>query len=254
MELKICCDASVKLEKMTNVMEVECVVGDYRVEGDTLDGNIIIRGNYIKDVLEDYHEFNEVVPFTLVFNDKGYVVTNISVQDFTCQEIINQGIECNFNILVNYTESDNVIDLEIDEVELEDIEEDIKEEQDYDDNSIDEIEIETDEDIIAVSDEDIKKEIDKKYDKLLNEILEVRKDQNLLEKNENVAVRTHDVCSDCRAIFKNIPSSYTSYKVYYTNKESDVERIAKKENISINQVYKYNKENDIKEKRRIILK
>src|SRR5690606_12875632 len=109
------------------------------------------------DVLEDYHEFNEVVPFTLVFNDKGYVVTNISVQDFTCQEIINQGIECNFNILVNYTEGDKIIDLEIDEVNLDDFDYDIKKPDD-DNNSIEEIEFETDEDIIAVSDEDIKKE------------------------------------------------------------------------------------------------
>src|SRR5690606_37841178 len=143
MELKICCDASVKLEKMSNVMEVECNVGDYKVDGDTLTGDIIIRGDYIQDVIEEHHEFSEIVPFTIVFNEKDYVVEGITIQDFTCQEIINQGIECNFNILVNYIPSSS----------SEAIEEDANE-----------IEIETEEDIIAVSDEDIKNEIDKKYE------------------------------------------------------------------------------------------
>jgi len=260
MELKICCDASVKLEKMSNVMEVECNVRDYRLEGDTLNGDIIIRGNYIKDVLEEYHEFNEIVPFTLVFNDKGYVIESISIEDFTCQEIINQGIECNFNILVNYKEGTIPSEVEIDDVDLDDIVDDDYDNNDYDNNdfddndNIEEIEFETDEKIIEVSDEDIKKEIDKKYDNLLNEILEARKDQNLLEKNENIAVRSNDVESDCRSILKQIPETYTSYRVYFTNKESDIEKIAKLENISIDKVYKENQELDISNKKRIIIK
>jgi len=267
MEIKICCDAQVKLEKMTNVMEVECVVDDYQIEGDTLNGNILIRGSYVKDNFDEYFDFKEIVPFTVVLNDKGYVVDGISIQDFTCQEIINQGIECNFNILVSYHEEDSVIDLEIEDfndINVEPMEVETKDDSKDDtleiedvngyDEKIEEIEVETDEDIIEVSDDDIKKEIDKKYDKLLQEILEARKDQNFLEKTENVAVRSNEVSSDCRSVLSKIPSEYASYRVYYTKKESDIERIAKSEHISVSQIYKDNKEVDIKDKRRIILK
>lgn len=236
MELKICCDASVKLERMSNVMEVECNVGDYKVDGDTLTGDIIIRGNYIQDVLEEHHEFDEVVPFTIVFNEKNYVVEGITIQDFTCQEVINQGLECNFNVLVNYTpEGTNV---EVPEKE----------------DDAEEIEVETEENIIEVSDDDIKNEIDKKYDNLLNEILEARADQNFLEKNDNIKVRSNEECSDCRGLLKDIPDNYVSYRVYYTSKESDIETIAKKEKVSIDKVYKDNKNNDIVNKKRIIVK
>lgn len=234
MELKICCDASVKLEKMSNVMEVECNVGDYKVDGDTLTGDIIIRGDYIQDVIEEHHEFSEIVPFTIVFNEKDYVVEGITIQDFTCQEIINQGIECNFNILVNYIPGVP------------------KEEEEIDD--IEKIEVETEENIIEVSDEDIKNEIDKKYDNLLNEILEARADQNFLEKKENIKVRSNEVSSDCRGLLKQMPDNFISYRVYYTNKESDIEEIAKKEKISIDKVYKDNKNNDFVSKKRIIVK
>lgn len=249
MELKICCDASVKLEKMSNVMEVECNVGDYKVDGDTLTGDIIIRGNYIRDVLEEHHEFDEVVPFTIVFNEKNFVVEGITIQDFTCQEIINQGLECNFNVIVNYIPEEENIEEPNEEKEDENEEENEEEKE-----KEKEIEIETDENIIEVSDDDIKNEIDKKYDNLLNEILEARADQNFLEKNDNIKVRSNEENSDCRALLKEIPDNYVSYRVYYTSKESDIEAIAKKEKISIDKVYKDNKNNDIVNKKRIIVK
>lgn len=245
MELKICCDASVKLEKMSNVMEVECNVGDYRLDGETLTGDIIIRGVYIQDVLEENHEFSEIVPFTIVFNENNNIVEGITIQDFSCQEIINHGIECNFNILVNYQASGMETD---EELEKEIIEKDVE------DDFSKEIEIVNEEDIIQVSDDDIKKEIDKKYDNLLNEILEARADQNFLEKSENIKVRSNEVTSDCRSLLKEIPEEYISYKVYYTNKESDIEKIAQKENVSVDKVYKDNKNNDIASKKRIIIK
>lgn len=257
MELKIYCDASVKLEKMSNVMEVECNVGDYRIDGDTLTGDIIIKGNYIKDVIEERHEFDEIVPFTIVFNDVGYIVEGITIKDFECQEIINQGIECGFSILVNYTSENGEIEEDYNEDEDK---YDNQEEADDEDFIIDEldfaeeIEVETEEDIIAVNDEDIKAEINKKYDNLLNEILEARADDNFLEKKDNVAVRSNADKSDCRGFLNKITDKYSSYRVYYTNNEKELEEIAKKEKIAVDKIYKDNKENEFISKKRIIIK
>ena len=65
MELRICCDASVKLEKMTNVNEIHCDIDSYNVMGDTLEGNIRISGKYIKDDMDNLFDFNETVPLQL---------------------------------------------------------------------------------------------------------------------------------------------------------------------------------------------
>jgi len=239
MELRICCDASVKLDKMTNVMNVDCSVGDYQVDGDTLNGNIIISGDYIKDVIEETFDFSETVPFTLVFKDKNYLVESISVQDFTCQEIINQGIECNFNIFVEYTPKEVVEEVPIKEIPNEAV------------PVVDEVEID---DELPVGDDEIKKGINQKYDDLLNEILESRADENFLEKSKVAVLRNDDDTEDCRGILNNIKETYTNYRVYYTNKESDIEKICKAENLSVDKVYKDNKSFDFINKKRIIIK
>lgn len=422
MELRICCDASVKLEKMSNVMKVDCSVSGYEVNGDTLNGDIEIKGKYIRDVIEETYDFNETVPFTLVFKDKNYKINNIVVQDFTCQEIINQGIECNFNILVNYeqgkennleqpkrveetrqkeppkvevvpaefgqneqleekkeqqkfiekikglipkkdkaTSYDNKeleeqeadiemkeAELEKQELELEKQEKELKKQKamlqqkakeslepgKYDKELLDlekklseiekkeedikkkEAELDKQEKLIqkqemaslkpgeldeelaedeeekaeeqeeeaeteeeeaekeeeeaekeeeslenlspeelqeVKNDDEIKKQINKKYDELLNEILEARADENFLE-NDKITVKSDESRSDCRGFFRNLNENYSQYRVYYTSKESDIEKICKAEKVSVDKVYKDNKSTDFINKKRIIIK
>lgn len=270
MELRICCDASVKLEKMSNVMEVFCDVGEYHIEDDTLNGDIVIKGKYIKDVIDEEYDFEEIVPFTLVFGEDRYEVINIKVHDFTCQEIINNGIECNFNIIVSYQKQselsnirgENVIEKQIKEIiklplKEDFIEKDIQEEKlnnsvvEEENNDIDLIEELKFEDL---TDNSIKDEICKKYDNLLNEILESRADENFFEKKDNVFLRSENDNSDCRSLLNNMPSNSETLKIYYTTKESDIERISKIEKVSIDKIYNTNKSTDFINKRRIIIK
>lgn len=257
MELKICCDASVKLEKMSNVMEVDCSVGDYQVDGDTLNGNIVIKGKYIRDVIEELHDFMETVPFTLVFKDHNYQVNTITIQDFTCQEIINNGIECNFNIIVNY-DLKEVTNKSEKEISNEDIFEDSEKEEleihKQEEDIIIEKELAPEEIQEELNDDEIKKEINKKYDDLLNEILETRADDNFLEEPKKVTIRSAEEKRDCKRVFTNFKEAYTNYRVYYTNKESDIEKICKLENVSIDKVYKDNRDSNIINKKRIIIK
>lgn len=242
MELRICCDASVKLEKMANVNHVDCQIGDYELRGDTLNGNIEIRGEYIRDNLDEVYPFSETVPFTLVFKDKNYHIDNIAVQDFSCQEIINHGIECNFNILVEYSpkadaekkddagmaaSGETLTPAEITAGEL-DIEGEI-------------------------DDEAVKEEINQKYDALLKEVLESR-DDNFFAEAKKVTVRGAEKKEECKSAIGSIRNSYASYRVYYTTKESDIESICKREQVSPDKIYSDNRETDFLNKKRIIIK
>lgn len=279
MELKISCDASIKLDRMSNIVDVEYDIKNYKTKKDTLDGNVIIKGKYIKDVIEEEYDFTEQVPFTVVFKNEKYKINSIEILDFNFQEIINQGIECNFNILIKYemqslNEDDGLKPNEeikpelnyddIDplneykqELELEDelpgepaeSEELIDSNEDnLELNELDEIEESLD------SDDDnelVKSEINQKYDDLLQKILNSR-DDNFLEDDKVNFVPKDD--RGIRGIFSHYPETYTSYKVYYPAKENELEKICKKENISIEKIYRDNRNNDYLNKKRIIIK
>ena len=250
MELKICCDASVKLEKMFNVNEISCEVENYELVGDTLNGDIKIMGEYIKDNLEESFQFNEIVPFTLVFKDKNYKIEKITIHDFTYQEIINDGIECNFNIIVEYLQNKFKEEEALEEEKKEETEKEL-------------IDTLTPADIIEIKeheseedDEDnelIKEGINQKYDKLLEEVLSNRND-NFFEKKQKVMVRSCEKKEESNNIISSIKTNYTSYRVYYPNKESEIEMVCKKEGISIDKVYKDNQKTDFLNKKRIIIK
>jgi len=244
MDLKICCDSSVKLEKMTNVNSVDCQIGEYELSGDTLNGNIEISGEYIKDNLDETFPFFETVPFTLVFKDKNYQIDEISVQDFSHQDIINQGIECNFNIFVEYS-------LKADEKG--------KKEEDFGETltpaEITAVDPEIVEHVTEETDDEVvKEEINQKYDNLLKEVLESRDDNFFEEEKKKVTVRGGAATGECRSVIGNFKTNYTSYRIFYPNKESDIEKICKSEQISIDKVYKDNQNTDYLNKKRIIIK
>ncbi|MDD3999844.1 MAG: hypothetical protein PHX62_02985 [Bacilli bacterium] len=254
MELRICCDATVKLEKMTNVNEIYCDIDSFKVNGDTLEGNIRIHGKYIKDDVNIQYDFNELVPYTIVFKDRNYRINNIEVQNLNCQEIINQGIECNFDILVDYTP--NSVDSDEDEI--------LKPESVFDAPKVEEIPIGEESEEIAVtaeddailSDETIKAEINQKYNDLLNDILEARADENFfeMETKKAITINSGDSKDDCRGFLNKIKSDSKSIKVYYTNKDVDIEQICRNEKVSVDKVYRDNKKSDFINKRRIIIK
>lgn len=166
MELKISCDASVKLKKMNGIKNVNCTVHNYEKNKDTLTGNIKIAGKYIRDNLEEEYDFSELVPFTVVFRDENFKLNNISCQNFTFNQIVNQGLECHFDILIDYTKHN------LEEAELD----------------VDFSEMDTNENIIKeVKDLEKDEKISEKYDEMLQDILSKRND-NFLEELESEEV------------------------------------------------------------------
>lgn len=254
MELRIKCDAKVNLEGLINIVNVMCEINDYNVDNNSLSGSVNVKGNYIKDDLHTTYDFNENVPFTVVFKNNIEKIEKIEVEDFIFNEIVNNGIECKFNIFISYEDSksfnedDSLEDKEtvaekVIEEELEEIE----------DNTLD--------------DEKIKDAINKKYDELLEEILEKREDNFLEENDEKIENSVSELLeekennfniknsvSDVRSYFNNVKETYESYHVYYPKQEKELEEICSKENISIDRVYKDKANKDFKDKKRIIIK
>lgn len=273
MEIKIYCDASVKIENFNSAFNVKCSIVDYKKDKDTLSGNILITGEFIKDNLDEKYPFSEVVPFSIVFKDGNFKVDSVVTKNFTYQEVVNQGIEANFNIVVKYqplkTEPlEEVMELpsDVDYVEYFDSEE-IPFEDEYIEEKTEEPEEESieipfeEEEIIEVHeiiDDELTKElINQKYDELLKEILDSRTD-NFFETPEtksNIKItQDQDKRYNLLSMFDNIKAEYSTIKVRYIEKESDLERISKKEKVSIDKIYKDNKNNNFFEHRRIIIK
>lgn len=236
MQLRIKCDAKVNLNNFVNLKEIKCVVEKYLLENDTLEGMIKVSGTYIKDDLESVYSYEENVPFTVVFSNSDMEIDKIEIEDFKYNEVINQGVECGFDILIDYHEK----------VETE------------------EVLVETENDFLAEQDdEELKNEINQKYDELLNEIIEGRND-NFLEEDEEEEIEKNIseesnvyICEnreDNKVDFSNMKEKYSSYRVYYPKKESEVEKICTIEMVSLDKIYKEKANKDFQNKKRIIIK
>ena len=220
MELRICCDASVKLEKMTNVNEIHCDIENFTVKGDTLEGNIRISGKYIKDDMDNLFDFREMVPFTIVFKDRNFEINKIEVEDFNCQEIINQGVECQFNIVVDYvTKTDTDVEV-LEDTFQEEVVEEVPVLEANEDHPVDAPATE-DYDEVMLSDDEIKAEINQKYNELLNEILEERAEENFYvpEPEKAITIHSGESNSDCRSFLNSIKEDYKSVKVFIQAKK-----------------------------------
>lgn len=264
MELRIQCDASIKLEGFVNLINIEYEIMDSALVDDTLSGNVKISGEYIKDEIDQNYAFDKVEPFTVVFKNANYKINKLSIDDFVTNEIINNGVECTFSLVINYSEQEVQEEIIIEEKPKEDVEiiekgEEIVEK----DDEVEDVEIE-DIEIPEINQNDIdkedliqkaKEEITKKYDDLLQKILETREDNFLDEVTENSNVEIIQKEDSCRNMnFANIEERYVTYKIFYPQKENEIESICQKERISLDKIYKDNSTTDFINKRRIIIK
>lgn len=139
MQLDVKFDDKIELKEFYALTDINYSISDAKQEDDSLEGNVIVSGNYYKSDMEEKNTFSKAIPFTVVFKNNDYHYSAVEVKNFTYSEIVNFGIECSFELQVEY-----------------DINSDIEDYQ-----------------------EDLKSEIQEKYDDLLNEILKTRDDNFL---------------------------------------------------------------------------
>ena len=73
MEIKINSNAEVSLSKLVSLENIESKILSYKLKDQTLTGDVAIYGKYLKKdnkkpANEVIVEFEEIVPFTIVFN------------------------------------------------------------------------------------------------------------------------------------------------------------------------------------------
>lgn len=245
MELTINCGSFVEINKLLSIAEMNGFIDKYNLDENFLEGTAVLKGKYVKDDSGEFFEFKKEVPFTLVFKDKNININTIDIVDLHFSEVINQGIETNFEIFVEYDvqERDNFI---INSEEKEDFIIESKENDFINESEENEIIEEINFGDIEEELEEIKEEITKSYDDLLDEIL---LGNNVVKDNVEVNVMKKE---NNRVTFTRFKEKYSTYSVYYPKDEREVEKICGDNNRSLDEVYKNN--GDFNEKRRIILK
>ncbi len=248
MNLKMSYNSFIKLKDFFKIVDITAEVKEYQTKNDTLEGNLEIHGKYQKrdGITEDY--FLENVPFSIIFKNSEFEIIDIICTDIDYVAIDGRGVDVTFDILTDYNEvseipvnlDENVIPVvrendvavevssdltptEVREVEKEEEEQEMVE---LDAESIDEADF-----------EQIKEEETKRVDTLLKSTLNF-KDDNL--PTEEIVIR-------------NIPETKSKIKVCYYQDDHELEKVCENNNLSINQVFKENRNRNIEKYRRVII-
>ncbi len=251
MELTINCGAFVEINKLLSIAEMNGYVDKYKLDDNFLEGTAVLKGKYVKDDSGETYDFYKEVPFTVVFKDKNVNIKVIDIVDLHFSEVINQGIETTFEILVDYDvienkeynvvgkdfinqskEKDFLVESKENEKldEIDDLDDDYHEQIDFDD--------------ILEDLNELKDEITKDYEELLDDIL--------LGNNRDTVEVKEMKKENNRVVFTKFKDNYSTYRVYYPKDEKEVEKICGENNKSLDEIYRNN--SDLNEKRRIILK
>lgn len=249
MELRICCEQKIELEKYKNLKSINYEIDRYTFDNGELNGNVVVKGIYENnESLEN--EYIKSVPFTLMFKSSGYEIKELKIDNFKHYDVVNNGIECSFDIFVLYelkiSEGSIPNIMSKDEVKEEKIEkEEIKEEVletvkeiNSDVNNLDIIET------IDENSSDVCTDIKDKYDELLNNIFLNREENNvnILDKKDNGKLKL------------KFNDKIETIRVYFPKAENEIEKICKDEKVTISSVYDNDLNKDFQNKKRIIIK
>ncbi len=248
MELKINCDTKVSIDRLNSLKTVDCNVISFNLDKNVLNGDIRISGKYYKDDLDKFYQFEDVVPFTVMFNDENINIQGVTCGNFSCQEVVNQGIECHFDVFIRYENGVIEIPVELPSEKLEIKMEDQKKVE-VEHKKI-EVEVEVEEEKEVEDKDNAYEEITQKYDDLLGEILDVRNDNFLDPKRTDGLVKINQVQEKKeRLALSNMFEKQTTIKIYFPSGEQEVDQICKEKQLNINDAYEEYRKN-----RRIIIK
>lgn len=215
MDLKVDNNVFVKLRDFFKLIDISVEVDEYDVNNDILEGNLQLKGKYLKrdNVTEEY--YNEKIPFSVAFPINDIEVDDIDCVDLEYNEVDGRGIDVSFDILIKYQTYEE-IPVEVDDRKLEKIEVDNLEDVDY---------------------EMLKKEETNRIDNLLKSALEI-KDDNL---------PTNEV------IIRGLKENRGCISVCYYKDEKELEKVCEDKGLSLGNVFKNNQQYDINQYHRVII-
>lgn len=228
MELRVNFNSFVKIKDAIRINDICGEILDYQLTTGGVSGKLGINGKYFKDDLEKENTFNDEIPFDIIFTTPEFELIDVDCINLDYDLIDGRGIEVNFDIRVEYNELTNAQEVSLGEEEITDLEENLK------DDSIREAEIKIEEDEL----EKIKDEVTTNVSEKLQETLTLK--DNLPTEEEKK--------------LNNFEEKRSCIKVCYYNSDKELENLCLKNDISLEQVFKDNKNNDIEKYQRIIIK
>lgn len=222
MELRMNFTSFIKIKDASRINDICGEILDYRVTEDGVVGSLGINGKYYKNDLEKENQFNESIPFNIVFTTPKFELIDLDCVNLDYDLVEGRGIEVSFDIKVEYNELEDAPDA------IETIGERTVEEQEETVPTIESREL-----------EEIKDEITEKVSSKLEETLKF-KDDNLPTETEN--------------FLDNLEEKRSKIKVCYYSNDKELENVCAKNDISLDKVFKDNKNNDISKYQRVIIK
>lgn len=222
MELRMNFTSFIKIKDASRINDICGEILDYSVTEDGVVGSLGINGKYYKNDLEKENQFNESIPFNIVFTTPKFELVDLDCVNLDYDLVDGRGIEVSFDIKVEYNELEEAPDA------IETIGERTVDEQ-----------VETAPTIESSELEEIKDEITEKVSSKLEETLKF-KDDNLPTETEN--------------FLDNLEEKRSKIKVCYYSNDKELENVCAKNDISLDKVFKDNKNNDISKYQRVIIK
>ncbi len=205
MEIRLNCNKIIELNNFDKLKLIKINIYSYKLEEDNLNGDVKVEGDYYKKDCLESMGFEELIPFTIVFNNKNVKIENIFIENDSYTINSNVGVEVSFDIIVKYSliENKNVND------------------------SVIEVPVEIEE-VVQVSNKMLEEveDITAKYESLLDELFDVRQDSN---NNENQFI-------------KKQKDSYKTISIFYINNEKELDIISRERRIPLQDLYKQNED------------
>lgn len=243
MEIRMNFNDFIKIKSILKIIDLSGEVIDYQIDKNEIKGIMGINGKYAKESLEETYTFNEEIPFNFIFKENVKSVDDVDCVNLEYEVIDSRGIELSFDIRLDYeleglveerseTQVEPGVSEQSKEVIAETPEEVTPPEVVTSLGERVEDEIETPHEV-----ETAKEEITKLIDKKLT--------STILSKEDNLPQE--------ESIFEGIEERKSTLRICYFKTDAELEKVCKDNNVSINQVFKENKNLNINETRRVII-
>lgn len=106
MQLEVKNNNFVNLTNLIKVVNIKADLKDYEFNNNRISGIFIIKGKYIKDTIDRFQDFEEEIPFEILFTMPVNIINNVTLKDFEYFEVERRGIETEFTLTVEYESDD----------------------------------------------------------------------------------------------------------------------------------------------------
>ncbi len=254
MELRMSFNDFIKIKSIFKINDLSGEVLDYKVNENEINGVLGITGTYQLDDLVETHTINSEIPFNFVFSDYAITINDVDCINLDYELVDGRGLDVTFDILIDYkrelesTEDQDESSIEhidtLGEVNTQiiSVDEPVEIRNEDDNNSVTSPVESLDDDS---SEENVLKDNNEEIKEQITEDISRRLESSLTYKEDNFPTE--------ETFLDKIEDRKAQIKICYYANDNDLERICKNNDLSINQVFQSNSNNNINKTRRVII-